>query len=405
VSPALAPASQAGGIAGSAATAAAEAQTPSPPTPSLFESADLAHILGLQGNIWTEHIRTEERVEAMAFPRAAAVAEAGWSMQSNRDWDDFLARLPAEFDRFARVGLKEDESVFSVEMKVAGAEDGGVQVAMSNPPQPNHSRLATDPPEPPLVGPGPAAAAVTPGGDPSRPVIAPSATAALPEAESEPGRTLLGEIRYSTTAGQARGPSRAYAAPILVPVPTRLTAATFVDGRKISPTLERRLDALSVRRRVSQELALCTEKLPLNLEGDPQPGGARPVFLVDIMNPCWIWTAAQLSDIGAVSVGVGRLPFNFQIGADLKKIVLRPAATPEGELQVRLDSCLGALVATLPLAPASAAPGIGALTTSLPPIEGTHALCFEFTARRVDPLWAIAWVQLVPRARPGGVAP
>ena len=37
------------------------------------------HVLGVQANIWTEHIRTEERVEYMTFPRAAALAEVAWS--------------------------------------------------------------------------------------------------------------------------------------------------------------------------------------------------------------------------------------------------------------------------------------------------------------------------------------
>jgi len=32
----------------------------------------------------------------------------------------------------------------------------------------------------------------------------------------------------------------------------------------------------------------------------------------------------------------------------------------------------------------------------LPPLEGTHALCFTFTQRTLDPLWAIDWLQLAP---------
>src|SRR3984957_8801051 len=37
------------------------------------------HILGLQAELWTEHITTGQRVEWMALPRAAALAEVGWS--------------------------------------------------------------------------------------------------------------------------------------------------------------------------------------------------------------------------------------------------------------------------------------------------------------------------------------
>jgi len=33
------------------------------------------HVLGLQANLWTEHVRTEERAAYMTWPRAAALAE------------------------------------------------------------------------------------------------------------------------------------------------------------------------------------------------------------------------------------------------------------------------------------------------------------------------------------------
>ncbi|MBV8855251.1 MAG: beta-N-acetylhexosaminidase, partial [Sinobacteraceae bacterium] len=35
------------------------------------------HVLGVQANIWTEHMRTEEDLQTMLFPRAAALAEMG----------------------------------------------------------------------------------------------------------------------------------------------------------------------------------------------------------------------------------------------------------------------------------------------------------------------------------------
>ncbi|HEY3889940.1 MAG TPA: beta-N-acetylhexosaminidase, partial [Caulobacteraceae bacterium] len=40
------------------------------PAPATLTPKARGHILGLQGNLWTEHIRTEARVQAMAFPRA-----------------------------------------------------------------------------------------------------------------------------------------------------------------------------------------------------------------------------------------------------------------------------------------------------------------------------------------------
>lgn len=63
-------------------------------------SADAArHVLGAQGNVWTEYMPTGDRVEYMAYPRALALAEVVWSPASARDWDGFLARLPRQLQR------------------------------------------------------------------------------------------------------------------------------------------------------------------------------------------------------------------------------------------------------------------------------------------------------------------
>lgn len=70
---------------------------------SLTGNSDL--LLGLQANIWTEHIRTEERVAYMTWPRAAAVAELGWSTPGNRSWDSFAQRLPVAVTRMQALGI------------------------------------------------------------------------------------------------------------------------------------------------------------------------------------------------------------------------------------------------------------------------------------------------------------
>jgi hexosaminidase len=69
------------------------------------------HILGLQAEIWTEHIQTEQRVEWMALPRAAALAEVGWSAQK-RSWPDFLNRLSSMSARYRAFDLDYADSAF-----------------------------------------------------------------------------------------------------------------------------------------------------------------------------------------------------------------------------------------------------------------------------------------------------
>jgi hexosaminidase len=80
--------------------------------------------------------------------------------------------------------------------------------------------------------------------------------------------------------------------------------------------------------------------------------------------------------------------------------VHRQAAVPGGDIEVRLDTCDGELLATLPLE--SATNGTSTLTASLPPREGVHALCFAVAASKLDPIWGIDHVRLIPRAMPGG---
>jgi len=52
-------------------------------------------VLGVEAALWSETLETMADVELMAFPRLAAIAEVGWSAQSERDWDDFRRRLAA----------------------------------------------------------------------------------------------------------------------------------------------------------------------------------------------------------------------------------------------------------------------------------------------------------------------
>lgn len=49
-------------------------------------------IYGVQGNLWTEYIPTEEMVEYMIYPRILAIAEIGWSNPAERDYNGFRER-------------------------------------------------------------------------------------------------------------------------------------------------------------------------------------------------------------------------------------------------------------------------------------------------------------------------
>jgi hexosaminidase len=69
------------------------------PIPAELEPQFASHILGAQGQVWTEYIEGPKNVEYMAFPREAALAEVLWTPQARRDFADFSARLPTELAR------------------------------------------------------------------------------------------------------------------------------------------------------------------------------------------------------------------------------------------------------------------------------------------------------------------
>jgi hexosaminidase len=81
------------------------------------------HVLGLQGNVWTEHIRTEERVGWMTFPRAAAIAELGWSQPERREWSDFRRRLAAVPPRYDALKMSYARSAFGTGAKLSVRQD------------------------------------------------------------------------------------------------------------------------------------------------------------------------------------------------------------------------------------------------------------------------------------------
>ncbi|MBT8478809.1 MAG: family 20 glycosylhydrolase, partial [Gemmatimonadetes bacterium] len=75
------------------------------PIPEELTPEEGRRVLGAQGNVWTEYMKTPEHVEYMAYPRALALSELTWSPRSARDWADFSERLPAGLARLEALGV------------------------------------------------------------------------------------------------------------------------------------------------------------------------------------------------------------------------------------------------------------------------------------------------------------
>lgn len=64
------------------------------------------HVLGAQGQLWTELMPRPDDVEYQAFPRACAIAELTWtSFDLRGDSDEFMERLHAHGERLTALGL------------------------------------------------------------------------------------------------------------------------------------------------------------------------------------------------------------------------------------------------------------------------------------------------------------
>jgi hexosaminidase len=301
------------------------------------------HVLGIQANLWTEHMQNEERVQWMALPRAAAVAEVGWSGAERRRWPDFLERLVPMFARYRAFGLSYADSVFAPAAQISRGADG-FSVALSNQAQ-----------------------------------------------------GAIGEIRYTLDGSEPSAESAHYATPLAVAAGAEIRAAAFVGTEQASRPWALRLDAHTALRRDSHDLEQCSDRIGLLLEPGTHPGSraANPPLAIDIMNPCWIDRAVDLSGGPRIVAAVAPLPFNYEIGADTAKIRVGDARTAEGELEVHVDGCGKPAIATLPLAAAAGNAGVTILPAQrLPAIPDRHDVCLRFARPRLHPQWALDWVEI-----------
>ena len=97
------------------------------PIPVELNEDEQKYILGVQGNVWTEFIKTPHQVEYMAFPRMCALAEVAWSPKEKRSLPNFLKRLDVHFGRLDELDVNyrwprlegaKRENVFIDEFKV-----------------------------------------------------------------------------------------------------------------------------------------------------------------------------------------------------------------------------------------------------------------------------------------------
>ncbi|WP_455108908.1 glycoside hydrolase family 20 protein [Porphyromonas sp.] len=75
------------------------------PTPAVLSPAEQQYILGVQGNLWTEYVQDEQHAAYMLFPRLLAIAEIGWTPQTERSYPDFLRRVAGQLPALKARGI------------------------------------------------------------------------------------------------------------------------------------------------------------------------------------------------------------------------------------------------------------------------------------------------------------
>jgi len=75
------------------------------PIPDSLTAEQGKHVLGTQGQLWTEYMQTTRDMEYMAFPREMAIAEIAWSPKYAKNWDSFRRRLLPRLLALDRLGV------------------------------------------------------------------------------------------------------------------------------------------------------------------------------------------------------------------------------------------------------------------------------------------------------------
>lgn len=310
-----------------------------------------SHILGVEAKLWTEFMYTFAEDQHAAFPRMAAMAEVAWSPEARRNWDSFLRRMPAQLSRDKEIGIRYADSAW--QPRFAFRKTGrGTEVSLSD-------------------------------------------------------QVHRGEIRYTVNGAMPSTGSALYSEPIFVPDnrPVTLRAATFAtDGFELGGPRTQPVDSRTALTKYSEGLSACSAHpnyLQLPSEAG-RPGDAR-AYLVDVRDMCWLWPDAPTSGVDGISINIARLTWTF-MGPEIRKtVVVRPSETKYGELDVRLGSCDGTLLARIPFGRTSSVTKPVTLSASFERVSGDQSLCVYATGSPLKALWAVNSIEL--HARTGGVSP
>ncbi|NND61731.1 MAG: family 20 glycosylhydrolase [Flavobacteriaceae bacterium] len=96
------------------------------PIPHEMSEEDTKFVLGAQGNVWTEYMKTTDQVEYMVFPRIFAMSEVVWngpSIDLETDYEDFLSRVETFMDRLKIKDVNAANHLYTIDTRVIKQND------------------------------------------------------------------------------------------------------------------------------------------------------------------------------------------------------------------------------------------------------------------------------------------
>ena len=314
--------------------------------PAVLGATQAKHVLGVQANVWVEHMPTFAHVEHAVFPRLDALSEVAWSPAAANDWPGFLARLPTQLGRYRAQHVAYADSAFAVDIAI----DRTLALATGK------------------------------------------ATVTLSD------QADFGAIHYTLDGSAPTLASPRYDAPFNVALPTIVRAASFAaDGSALAAPRQRVLDRASLLSLNGNDMPNCPgSDFRLRVQPMPDATSSSPVYSINVFNSCQLYPATPLDGLRRIHVEAVRLERNFALAHEQKLVAAHPNSTPFGELVVHMDTCDGPPLASMALPdPAHSARNF-TLTAALPAQQGEHVLCLVYTAPTDGPLYALGSVALEP---------
>ncbi len=87
------------------------------PIPTELDPSERKFILGAEAAIWTEFFKTNSYLQYMLLPRLLALSEITWYGSENKDWEDFLKKMPYQFKLFDKEKWNYDNKDLEYEVK------------------------------------------------------------------------------------------------------------------------------------------------------------------------------------------------------------------------------------------------------------------------------------------------